>query len=293
MFKKFNQYKLILLSLILTFGIFGFFSPQKIHADDTLNIVQVSDVHLAPCAKTTGKRMLGESVNIFQKAISQINSLNNVDLVVFSGDVVNRSHKDDFLKFISMANNLKTVWLYAPGNHDVGILGGLSRTDIVNTLLEKSPYFKNLCLYYSYCPKKGFLILFLDGVIDDKITANGYFPNEELKWMETQIKCNPDKKIIIVQHFPVVEPFKSNTHYVNNASEYLGIIDKYSNVVAVLSGHYHGAKVTRRNNVLHISTPALAEYPNAFNQIKITPQPNGAIFDIKPFEIRWSKNSNF
>jgi 3',5'-cyclic AMP phosphodiesterase CpdA len=124
----------------------------------------------------------------------------------------------------------------------------------------------------------------MDGVIDNEITANGYFPKNELDWLDSQLKNNSGKKVIIVQHFPVVEPFKSVTHKVRNADKYLEIIDKYSNVIAVLSGHYHAAKITRRKNVLHISTPALVEYPNAFREIKITILNDSTKFDIRLIE---------
>jgi len=177
------------------------------------------------------------------------------------------------------------------GNHDVGINGGISKQEAMKLWMENSTlrnlrnlYFNQNSFYYSYIPNKNFLILFMDGVIDNEITANGYFPREELVWLNNQLKNNPDKKVIIVQHFPVVEPFKSTTHVVRNADEYLGILDKYSNVVAVLSGHYHAAKITQRKNVLHISTPALIEYPNAFRKIKITNLSDSTKIEIRTIE---------
>jgi len=267
--------------------------------DNTLNLVQISDVHVDTKTKSNSKRMMEYSVDLLKDAVLQINNLKDAELVVFSGDVVNRSNKNEFWKFLNTANSLKIPWYYAPGNHDIGIFGGLSKLDVTKLWLENSKLLdrKNLCfdnqnsyypenhpIFYSYSPNKNFLIFFLDGVIDNKITANGYFPKQELDWLNNQLKNNPDKKVIIVQHFPVVEPFKSNTHKVSNADEYLGIIDKYSNVVAVLSGHYHAAKITQRKNVLHVSTPALVEYPNAFRTIKITKLNDSMKFEIKLVE---------
>jgi 3',5'-cyclic-AMP phosphodiesterase len=257
--------------------------------DNILDIVQISDVHLDSKSKSHNQRMIEYSTDLLKDAISRINNSNDVQMVVFSGDVVNRPDKNDFLKFVSIANNLKVPWYYAPGNHDPGILGGLSKSKILEILNEKLPYFNvkspyNNYIYYSYSPNRKFLVLFLDGVILNKITANGYFPIRELDWLNRQIKNNPDKKVIIVKHFPVVEPYKSTSHRVANADEYLNIIDRYTNVIAVLSGHYHATKITQRKNVLHISTPALAEYPNAYREIKITDLNDSTRFDIKLIE---------
>lgn len=306
--KNFKTHTIKYLSATLFFVLFFLFvsvagaNPFDIFKfnDNTLDIVQISDVHIDTKANGGSKRMVEYSTELLKDAVSQINSSTNADMVVFSGDVVNRSDKNDFRNFINLANGLKIPWYYAPGNHDIGILGGISKAGVLKLWLENSKLIdkKNLCfddkdnffyesaapIYYSYSPNKKFLILFLDGVIDKEITANGYFPKRELAWMDKQIKNNHDKKVIIVQHFPVVEPSKSASHNVRNAAEYLKILDKYDNVAAVLSGHYHYTKITQRNSVLHISTPSLVEYPNAFREIKITNLNNATKFEIKLLE---------
>ncbi|MEI8388748.1 MAG: metallophosphoesterase [bacterium] len=250
----------------------------------TLDLVQISDVHLDSNAKGGSKRMLEYSADLLKDAISQVNNLPEAKLVIFSGDIVNHSRKNEFLNFLNITNGLRIPWYYAVGNHDVGILGGVSKAEITCLFDKGSHCLSRDSLYYSYSPNKNFLILFMDGVIDNEITANGYFPDKELHWLNIQLKNNPDKKVIIVQHFPVVEPYKSITHKVRNADEYLNIIDKYSNVIAVLSGHYHATKITQRKNVLHINTPSLVEYPNAFREIKITKLNDSTKFEIKLIE---------
>jgi len=285
----------LILTFLVVFTVFGTILSAKGGQDSTLDIVQLSDVHLDSRTKSTSARMVGESTDLFNDAIKQINNLNGVDAVVFSGDVVNRPEKKEYIKFVKMANKLKFPWYYAPGNHDIGILGGLSREDILGILDKNSPCInceeslKLKCssrtkTYYSCIQNKNFLLIFLDGVIPNKIVSNGYFPKEELSWLDNQLKNNPDKKVILIQHFPLVEPYKSESHNITNADEYFNVIDKYKNIIAVLSGHYHAAKITNRKNVLHISTPALAEYPNAFREIKIKKSGTDIIFDIKLLE---------
>jgi len=247
---------------------FEFFKPHSI------SFIQVTDVHLDSHSTKSNQRMLQYSESLLKDAISQINIMNDVDMIVFSGDVINRPDKTEFEKFISMANTLKKPWFYAPGNHDIGIVRGLSREEISSLIKQNS-------LYYEYSPNADFCFIFLDGVITSGITANGFFPKEELNWLDETLSKNKTKKVVIIQHYPVVEPFKSYTHKVKNDAEYLQILDKNPNVIAVVSGHYHSSKITLRKNVLHISTPALIEYPNSFRKIKISKTKEGEKVEIK------------
>ena len=45
-------------------------------------------------------------------------------------------------------------------------------------------------------------------------------------------------------------------------------------------GHYHAAKITQRENILYVNSPALISYPNAFRLIEISTRRNQVIFDF-------------
>ncbi len=294
-----NIIKTIILSLlsfvfILTAQAYRF-EGLKLN-DNTLNLIHISDVHFDTKTKNSKTRMFEHSGELLKDTVAQVNAMKNVDLTIFSGDIINHSNENELLKFINIANNYKMPWLYAQGNHDIGIFGGISKSRMKFVLIQKNKAYASCCfnktkfeggnkaLNYTYYPNKNFMIVFMDGVIDNKITANGYFSKEELNWLDSQLKSNPNKKIIIVQHYPVVEPFESASHKVLNADKYLKIIDKYNNIIAVLSGHYHSSKISQRKNVLHISAPALVEYPHAFREIKITNLEKITKFEIKLIE---------
>ena len=103
-------------------------------------------------------------------------------------------------------------------------------------------------------------------------------------FLDKELSENQDKIIVIFQHFPVVEPFESEHHEVLNKDEYLNVISKYKNPIIICSGHYHATKITHDKNVIHVSTPALVTYPNAFRYIKITSYKEKAIFDFYFYE---------
>lgn len=283
LFKRYSPILMLLVfSATMLWGITTTFIKSTALANvvlhpDELKIVQVTDVHYSGSCINVGPRMLKHSGELLEDAVSQINNMKDVDIVVFSGDSVNSPSKKDLITFARIANKLKYPWYNTLGNHEVGIAGGMTKEKYFQILEAINLNYSSLTLrdmafkpYYLITPKKDYKVIFLDGVIDDKISSNGQFSEKQLAWLDEKLTHYSDKKIVIVQHFPVVEPIKSRTHRVLNAQQYLDILDKHNNVVAVLAGHYHCSKVVNRNNVLHITTPALIQYPNAFRVITIS-----------------------
>ena len=65
--------------------------------------------------------------------------------------------------------------------------------------------------YYSFSPKKGYRVIVLDATIDNKITATGYLPQEQLKWLDCElVDCQTNGQIpLIFLHHPLREPFRA------------------------------------------------------------------------------------
>lgn len=259
-----------MLAFVFVQEVFGQTNAQE------LKIVQLSDIHYDSVLINIGSRMYGESRELFQAAIDDINSLKDIDAIVSSGDNINRPSKKDFFNFLKTSKQLKVPFYIAIGNHDVGLLGNSTKRFYINTMKKHYPHIKpeGKTTYYITDSIKGYKFIFLDGVIDAQLSAHGFFPKEQLVWLDNKLKTNENYKIIIVQHHPVVPPFEGGTHDVVNSDEYLEIIDKYDNVVAVLSGHYHCVKATIRNNVLHAAAPSLVQYPNAYRLMTFKDEDN-------------------
>jgi 3',5'-cyclic AMP phosphodiesterase CpdA len=298
----FKKYYAILMLLLFSATVFWGISVTVVKSPalasmilhpDSLNIVQISDVHYTTSSPNKGSRMLSDSKNLLEDAIYQVNKMNDIDVVVFSGDSINSPLKQDLISFVKIANRLKYPWYYALGNHEVSVSGDFTKEKYFRIVEALNLNYSSLTVhdvavrpYYVIAPKKDYKIIFLDGVIDTKITANGEFTEKQLKWLDEKLTEYKNQKVIIVQHFPVVEPCKSLLHRTLDAKEYLEILDKHNNVVAVLSGHYHCAKVTQRNNVLHISSPSLVQYPNSFNVINISDDSKKIKVEVKTVSTR-------
>ncbi|HAR63661.1 MAG: hypothetical protein DKM50_03500 [Candidatus Margulisiibacteriota bacterium] len=274
------------LLLLLIFGLMGFDLITRSDAveaatpNQVLRFVQLTDVHIDLRDKPSGKRLLSQSRGLLANAVATINSM-NVDFAVFSGDSINSPREKSLTSFAQIASQLNCPWYVALGNHDIAVYGSLTKGKFFELLNQVNRFQKNTSPYYSFVPKKGYLIVVMDGVIDSRATAHGNFDRQQLNWLEEQLTNNRDSKVIIVQHFPLIEPTKSYDHDVVNKKEYLDLLNKYSNVVAVLSGHYHAEKVRKVGSITHISTPALVEFPSRFRVITITDNNNQLKLDTE------------
>lgn len=240
-------------------------------AEVLLKFVQVSDVHLAFPQQSSSRRMLKESKSLFTDAIRQINGLNNVDFVVFTGDMTNSPSLSDTKEFIKIANTLKADWYPVLGNHDVLVAPSSKKNELVNLFKASSKGMQNNKPYYTIYPTPQTALVVIDPTIDTRITANGELPFQQFAWLKQVLENNKNRQIVIASHFPIIEPFGSHSHKILSPSdqETLRLINRYPNVIMVVSGHYHSTKIKQVENKLHVSTPSLVEYPNAFRVIEV------------------------
>ena len=83
---------------------------------------------------------------------------------------------------------------------------------------------------------------------------------------------------MIFLHHPLREPFPSFHHRLLNAEEFRAVLDKYNMPIAVFSGHYHAAKISKEGHILHVSTPSLVTYPCAFRIVTVNNLKNRVVF---------------
>jgi len=254
---------------------------------DSLTFAQISDAHYSSAKTNTSYRLTAESGELLEDAIAQVNETPNVDFVMFTGDMINTPYQKELMKFLPYANKLKCPWYAVFGNHDISIGGYLSKKLYLDILNSHNKNFSFSKPYYSFVPKKGYKVIGLDSIIDDRVTANGNIYAEELKWLDKELSKSKNDTVLIFMHGPLVEPLHSQSHTVLNADQVLAVINKHKNPIAIFSGHYHTTKVTKMGNVLHVSTPSLVSYPNAFRIVRVNNQKKKVIFDIYFKETRY------
>ncbi len=254
---------------------------------NSLTFAQISDVHYSSLYKAdTGYRMLVESGDLLKDAIEQVNAVPDVDFVMFTGDMINTPSKDELYKFLDIVKTINAPWYAVFGNHDISIGGYLSKENYLTILRENNP---NMMLnapkpYYAFEPKPGFKVIGLDTIIDNRLTSNGNLYDEELKFLDNEIANAKDDVILVFMHGPILEPLHSPSHSTINADKAMAIFKKYNNPIGVFTGHYHTTKITKKDNVLYVCTPAMISYPDAFRIINVKKDDKIAIFDIKFME---------
>lgn len=244
-----------------------------------LKFAQVSDAHYSSFEADTQYKVLKSSPSILEDVILQINNITGTDFVVFTGDLVNKPKKSQLLEFISKANCLNVPWYGVLGNHDVQEYK-ISKSEFFDILCGHNPNFSYKGPYYSFIPKKGFKVICLDTIILDRVTTNGEISQEQLEWLDCELKKSKNDVVIICMHVPIVEPFSSENHRLTNRIEVLEILHKYKNPIIVCSGHYHASKVIQEDNILFVDTPSLVTYPCAFRVININSQKKKVIVDV-------------
>ena len=269
----------LLLALLMFYGLQGY-------SASSLKFAQVSDVHFSTGTSNTTYKLTAESPRLFEDAVNRINETPDIDFVMFTGDQIDKSFEHELTSFLEYAEKLIYPWYTVFGNHDTCIGGFLTPEVYLKRVKEHNPNFEFTTPYYSFIPQKGYKVIVLDTIIRNRLTANGYMSEEQIEWLDNQIKTSPKDTILIFMHVPIIEPFNSPNHKLLNADEVETVLNKYKNPIAVFQGHYHASKITRKDNILYVSTPALVSYPNAFRIITVTNYRNRAVFDIQTKDTR-------
>jgi predicted phosphodiesterase len=262
----FSKFVNFVLTILLAF-IIG--SQVCTAANNNLRVAQVSDAHFSSYEKDTSYKILSESGNLLDDAISQINTSGAYDFVMFTGDLINTPKVSELENFLTHADNLVYPWYAIDGNHDIGIDGPPTKKLFISKLGENNSKMKQDKIYYSFTPKKGYRVICLDSIIDYKVTTNGEIDSEQLKWLQHELDKYKNETIIVCIHVPIYEPYSSVSHKLNNEYEVRRVLKSHKNPVIVLQGHYHAAKLIQDDNILFISCPSLVTFPNAFRVINI------------------------
>ena len=249
-------------------------------ANNNLRVAQVSDAHFSSFEENTSYKFLKKSGELLDDVIFQINTSGPYDFVMFTGDLINKPKVSELEKFISHANNLIYPWYAIDGNHDISIDGPLTKRKFLATLAKANDNMQQENIYYAFTPKKGFRVICLDSIIDYKLTSNGEISNEEYLWLTQELEKHAKDTVIVCSHVPIVEPFSSPNHKMQNEYEVRKLIKSHKNPVIVLQGHYHTTKIIKEDNMLVVACPSLVTYPNAFRVININSNKQRTLVDV-------------
>lgn len=198
--------------------------------------------------------------DILHQAVAEINEMSDIDFVVFTGDNTSVANQTLLKTFVTEAKKLNKPFYVTVGDRDVAKSKHLEKEVYAKKLHQMLGYKSPQTLNYTFSVKKSkILFVVVDGAKDFITMPNGYFNPETLKWLEEQIQQNKNKKIVIVQHFPIANKTSNDLMYTANAVEYLKLINKYDNIISVVSGHFNKNDEISLNGIYYIVTPSLLQ----------------------------------
>lgn len=243
------------------------FLHQSVCAKE-VKFIQITDSHFASDSVDFTQDEVVDSGKVLPKAIADINSLKNIDFVVFTGDNIDKANSNDLENFLKIANKLNVPYYVVIGNHEVFKSQHFTKVDYMKTVRKYSKYSKPKTANYTF-EKKGIVFLVVDGAKEVIPGPAGYYKKDTLKWLDRQLAKHKNSKVVIFQHFPIVAPCYNRTHTTFNVEAYEAVLNKHSNVIAIVSGHYHTNGETKKDGIYHISSPAMVEGPHNYKIIEI------------------------
>ena len=248
--------KKILIAIPLVFSmIFGL----RVNAGE-IKFVQVTDTHVSKASEY--------SQEVLKAAVEDINSQENISFVVFTGDNIDSSKTENLDVFMKIVKKLNVPYYIVVGNHDVFKSNGLSKKRYYEVIKAHNWFYHPAKPNFVF--KRGeFVFIALDGAKETIPGTNGYYRESTLKWFDNQLTKYANKKVVVFQHFPILPPTEEKSHQVYRAEDYVAILKKHDNVIAIVSGHYHLNKEKMDNGIYHISSPSLVGVTNPYKIIDI------------------------
>lgn len=209
---------------------------------ETIKFIQVTDVHLTQ----------NNSQNLKQFVDDVNKNFKDIDFVVFTGDNIDKANKKDLLLFLDIIKNLNVKPYVLVGNHDLFRLQKMTKENYMALVRKKLGHYHSKNANY-VIKKKDVVFIAMNGVKEVIPMPNGYFHEDELIWLDKMLTKYSNKKVVILQHFPLLEA-KSSGHNLYKKEVYEEILKKHNNVISIISGHYHENREEYQNGIHHIIT---------------------------------------
>ncbi|HZE22448.1 MAG TPA: metallophosphoesterase [Blattabacteriaceae bacterium] len=214
-----------------------------------LSFVQISDSHMG-----FNKPANTDVAGTLKAAIDKINALPTAPgFILHTGDITHLSKPEEFDAVDQLLKGASTKEVfYVPGEHDV--VG-----DDGKQYLER--YGKNAkgAGWYSF-DQKGVHFVGLVNVMNLKAGGLGSLGNEQLEWMENDVKhLSKSTPIVVFAHIPLWSVYPEWGWGTDDSAQALGYLKKFGSVT-VLNGHIHQTMQKVEGNVT-FHTAASTAFP--------------------------------
>ena len=200
---------------------YQYHTPQEV-----FRIVQVTDPHLFNDPKS---ELLGINTQAsFSQVLTEIQQQHYAyDLVLATGDLVQDSSDNGYLRFCENVKSLEKMVFWIPGNHDF-------QPKMVEFLTKENVNAGKHILLGEH-----WQILLLDSQVQG--VPHGQLEAEELAWLQAKLAAYPQRYTLVVLHHHLLSTGSRwlDQHNLRNPHELAGILEPFPRVKAILYGHIH------------------------------------------------------
>jgi 3',5'-cyclic-AMP phosphodiesterase len=217
-------------------------------AQGELSFVQISDSHMG-----FSKPANTDVTATFQAAIDKINALQTPpEFMLHTGDISHLSKPEEFDKVQEMLKSARTKDVFfVPGEHDMVDEGKEFRQRFSKGAQEGG--------WYSF-DKKGVHFVGLVNVLNLKPGGMGALGNDQLEWLEKDVKrLSKSTPIVVFAHIPLWSVYPEWGWGTDDSAQALSYLKKFGSVT-VLNGHIHQTMQKVEGNVT-FHTAASTAFP--------------------------------
>lgn len=214
-------------------------------------IAQISDTHIVPMGQHWKNLPDTQVVERLELIVENLNRLDpKPDVVIHTGDAIDSGGIEGYERLKHLLDPLTIPYYIIPGNHD--------DTEAMRTAFQ----------HMSYMPSHGFIqytikdydvrLIALDSVVPEQ--PQGLLCEKRIAWLQQVLNQDRTKPTLIFMHHPLI---KSGQMLLDKVRCYVpghfeSLIASYSNIIGILSGHYHKSCASIYGNTLCFVGPSSA-----------------------------------
>jgi 3',5'-cyclic AMP phosphodiesterase CpdA len=195
----------------------------------SFSFVQISDSHIG-----FNKAPNPDSPGTYKEAVGKVRALGvQPAFMIHTGDVSHLSKPDEFDTAAEIIKDARLDVHYVPGEHDVISDDGKAFFERFSTSAQGDA--KG---WYSF-DQSGVHFIALVNVLGFKAGGYGHLGDEQLKWLEADVKSlSASTPIVVFTHIPLWMVYADWGWGTDDAAQALGYLKRFGSVT-VLNGHIH------------------------------------------------------
>ncbi|WP_088892321.1 phosphodiesterase [Leptolyngbya ohadii] len=214
-----------------------------------LTIAQITDTHLFEnCDQalkdvTTARSAAGGSALRSLQAVLERVRQRQPDILLLTGDLSQDETQESYEHLRKAIVPLGVPAYRIPGNHDC--------PELITSILSDAPFRSEKLLRWG-----GWQGILLNSRVEGKV--GGELSPESLQELDEALRRYPDLPAFVALHHPVFDVGSAWMREIglNNAEDFLAVIDRHPQVRLVLFGHIHQVFEQRRRGVTYLGSPS-------------------------------------